>query len=58
MLRTVDDRLYHLNGYGTGLFRVHRSFGLSPVETEMKAMVRLAEQGKIRPVGVSNFTAG
>ncbi|MGC9470750.1 MAG: aldo/keto reductase [Bacteroidales bacterium] len=58
MLRTVDDRLRHLNGYGIGLFQVHMPVGFSPVEAEMKAMARLAEQGKIRSVGVSNFSAG
>jgi aryl-alcohol dehydrogenase-like predicted oxidoreductase len=54
--RTIDARLRYLDGYRIGLYMVHQPFGLSSREAEMDAMADLVEAGKIRSVGVSNFS--
>jgi aryl-alcohol dehydrogenase-like predicted oxidoreductase len=54
--RTIDERIRHLDGYSIGLYMVHQPFGLSSREAEMNAMADLVEAGKIRSVGVSNFS--
>ncbi|HET6845797.1 MAG TPA: aldo/keto reductase [Anaerolineales bacterium] len=54
--RTIDARLRYLDGYSIGLYMVHQPFGLSSREAEMDAMADLVEAGKIRSVGVSNFS--
>ncbi len=54
--RTINDRLRFLDGYSIGLYMVHQPFGLSSKEAEMEAMADLVEAGKIRSVGVSNFS--
>jgi aryl-alcohol dehydrogenase-like predicted oxidoreductase len=55
--RTIDKRLRFLDGYSIGLYMVHQPFGFSSREAEMNAMADLIEAGKIRSVGVSNFSA-
>lgn len=55
--RTINDRLRFLDGYQISLYMVHQPFGLSSKEAEMEAMADLVEAGKIRSVGVSNFSA-
>lgn len=55
--RTIDTRIHLLDGYSIGLYMVHQPFGLSSHEAEMDAMADLVEAGKIRSVGVSNFSA-
>ncbi len=55
--RTVDKRLHHLSGYPIDLYMIHQPWSFSSVEAEMDAMAGLAHAGKIRAVGVSNFTA-
>jgi aryl-alcohol dehydrogenase-like predicted oxidoreductase len=55
--RTIDNRLRFLDGYSIGLYMVHQPFGFSSKEAEMNAMADLVEAGKIRSVGVSNFSA-
>jgi len=55
--RTVEDRLRFLDPYKIDLFMVHNPASLSSVDDEMHAMADLVEAGKIRSVGVSNFTA-
>ena len=54
--RTIDERIRFLHGYSIGLYMVHQPFGLSSREAEMDAMADLVEAGKIRSVGVSNFS--
>jgi aryl-alcohol dehydrogenase-like predicted oxidoreductase len=54
--RTIGARLRYLNGYGIDLYMVHQPYGLSSKEAEMDAMADLVEAGKIRSVGVSNFS--
>jgi aryl-alcohol dehydrogenase-like predicted oxidoreductase len=55
--RTINDRLRFLDGYSIGLYMVHQPFGFSSKEAEMDAMADLVDAGKIRSVGVSNFSA-
>ena len=54
---TIQDRLRHLDGFGIDLYMVHQPFSFSSPEAEMDAMADLVEAGKIRSVGVSNFSA-
>jgi aryl-alcohol dehydrogenase-like predicted oxidoreductase len=54
---TIQDRLRFLDGYSIGLYMVHQPFSFSSPEAEMDAMAGLVEAGKIRSVGVSNFSA-
>lgn len=55
--KTVNDRLRHLNGYSIDHYIVHQPWGFSSPEAEMEAMANLVDAGKIRSVGVSNFSA-
>jgi aryl-alcohol dehydrogenase-like predicted oxidoreductase len=55
--RTIQDRLRYLDGYTIGLYMVHQPISFSSPEAEMDAMADLVEAGKIRSVGVSNFSA-
>ena len=55
--RTIDKRIRYLDGYQIDLYMVHFPHGLSSPESEMDAMADLVEAGKIRSVGVSNFSA-
>ena len=54
---SIDNRIRFLDGYSIDLYMVHQPFGLSTHESEMKAMADLVDAGKIRSVGVSNFSA-
>ena len=54
--RSIDDRLGFLGGYSIDLYMVHQPWGFSSPEAEMDAMADLVEAGKIRSVGVSNFS--
>ena len=55
--RTIDRRLACLEPFGVDLYQVHQPLSFSSVEAEMDAMADLLEAGKIRAVGVSNFSA-
>jgi aryl-alcohol dehydrogenase-like predicted oxidoreductase len=55
--KTIDARLDCLQGYPIDLFQVHNPWGFSSVASEMSEMARLVRAGKIRTVGVSNFSA-
>jgi aryl-alcohol dehydrogenase-like predicted oxidoreductase len=54
---SIHDRLRYLDGYHISLYMVHLPFSFSSPEAEMDAMADLVEVGKIRSVGVSNFSA-
>lgn len=54
---TIGERIACLSPYPIDLYQIHMPFGLSSVEKEMDAMGDLVEAGKIRAVGVSNFSA-
>ncbi len=56
--KTIDERLRFLDGYPITLYQIHQPFSFSSPEAEMNAMADLVEAGKIKAVGVSNFSAG
>jgi aryl-alcohol dehydrogenase-like predicted oxidoreductase len=53
---TIDDRLRFLQPYSIANYMVHQPYSFSSPEAEMNAMANLVEAGKIRSVGVSNFS--
>ena len=55
--RTIKRRLANLGGYPIALHQIHNPLGFSSVEKEMDAMADLIEDGKIKYIGVSNFSA-
>jgi aryl-alcohol dehydrogenase-like predicted oxidoreductase len=54
---TIQNRLRFLDAYSISLYMVHQPYSFSTPEAEMTAMADLVEAGKIRSVGVSNFSA-
>jgi aryl-alcohol dehydrogenase-like predicted oxidoreductase len=54
---SIDDRIKNLKGFSIANYMVHQPYGFSTPESEMNAMADLVEAGKIRSVGVSNFSA-
>lgn len=56
ILREVDDSLRRLRTDYIDIYQVHWPDPLVPVETTAEAMRRLFDQGKIRAIGVSNFS--
>jgi aryl-alcohol dehydrogenase-like predicted oxidoreductase len=54
--KTINDRLHFLNGYSISNYMVHQPMSFSSPEAEMDEMAKLVEAGKIRSVGVSNFS--
>lgn len=54
---TIDERLRFLAPYPIDLHQIHQPFALATVAAQMNAMADLVEAGKIRAVGVSNFSA-
>ncbi|AZN39409.1 aldo/keto reductase [Paenibacillus albus] len=55
--RTIDERLRRLKGWPIDLHQVHQPYSFSSAAAEMNEMAKLVQQGKIRHVGVSNFSA-
>ncbi|WP_416981024.1 aldo/keto reductase [Streptomyces sp. T028] len=55
--RTIGDRISALQGYPIDLYQIHQPWGFSSVESEMREMAKLLRAGKIRSIGVSNFSA-
>jgi aryl-alcohol dehydrogenase-like predicted oxidoreductase len=53
---TIANRQRFLNGYSIGNYMVHQPYSFSSPEAEMNAMADLVEAGKIRSVGISNFS--
>jgi aryl-alcohol dehydrogenase-like predicted oxidoreductase len=54
---SIQDRIHALDGYSIDLYMVHQPFSLSTHDKEMMAMADLVDAGKIRSVGISNFSA-
>jgi aryl-alcohol dehydrogenase-like predicted oxidoreductase len=57
IIRTIDLRLACLNPFPIDLYQVHQPYGFSSEVKEMEAMAKLVQAGKIKHVGVSNFSA-
>ncbi|MFX1518302.1 MAG: aldo/keto reductase [Promethearchaeota archaeon] len=55
--KTIDKRLDYLDGFGIDLYQIHQSFSLSSTKAQMDAMADLVKDGKIRSIGVSNWSA-
>lgn len=55
--KTIDRRLKALDPFPIDLYQVHQPYGFSNERAEMKAMAGLVKAGKIKYVGVSNFSA-
>jgi aryl-alcohol dehydrogenase-like predicted oxidoreductase len=53
---TIDERLACLSPFGIDLHQIHQPFALATVEAQANAMADLVQAGKIRTVGVSNFS--
>ncbi len=54
---TIDDRLAMLAPYPIDLYQVHNPFSFSGTTSQMNGMADLLDGGKVRAVGVSNFSA-
>ena len=54
---TIDKRLECLSPCKIDLYQIHLPYAFSSVEAQMDAMAVLVKAGKIRYVGVSNFSA-
>lgn len=55
--KTIDDRLRHLDTEYVDLHQIHNPFSISTVNSQMREMAKLAGSGRVRYVGVSNFSA-
>lgn len=56
--RTIDDRLRNLSPYSVDLHQIHIGHGaLATKKAQLEAMAGLVAAGRIRAVGVSNFSA-
>ena len=53
---SIHNRLENLDGFSIANYMVHQPYSFSSPESEMNAMADLVEAGKIRSVGVSNFS--
>ncbi len=54
---TIGKRLGCLAPFPVDLFQIHMPFSISSIEKQMDEMAALAKAGKIRSVGISNFSA-
>jgi aryl-alcohol dehydrogenase-like predicted oxidoreductase len=55
--RTIEKRLSCLQGYPIDLYQIHLPWSLSSIPAQMRQMAKLLRAGKIRAIGVSNFSA-
>jgi len=54
---TIHKRITALAPYDIDLYQIHFPGAIASVEDQMDAMAKLAKSGRIRSVGVSNFSA-
>ncbi len=55
--RTIDARIAALDNYRIDLHQIHQPFSFSSTRSQIGEMAKLVKLGKIRYVGVSNFSA-
>jgi aryl-alcohol dehydrogenase-like predicted oxidoreductase len=55
--KTIDLRLQCLDGYNIDLYQVHFPYSFSSIREIMNKMADLVKTGKIRSIGVSNYSA-
>jgi aryl-alcohol dehydrogenase-like predicted oxidoreductase len=55
--KTINSRLECLDGYDIDLYQIHLPYSLSSTKQLMNQMAGLVEKGKIRSIGVSNYSA-
>jgi aryl-alcohol dehydrogenase-like predicted oxidoreductase len=54
--RTIGDRQRYLAPFKIDLYQIHMPYSSSSVEAQMDEMAALVKAGKIRSIGVSNFS--
>ncbi len=57
MMRAVEDSLRRLKTDYIDLYQSHKDDPDTPVDATLEAYAKLIEQGKVREIGASNFTA-
>ena len=57
IVNTIDTRLECLNPFGIDLHQIHHPYTLATVAAQANAMADLVQAGKIKTVGVSNYSA-
>ncbi len=55
--KTIDDRLKYLEPYSIDLHQIHNPMSVSSLKKQLYGMVKLIENGKIKSIGISNFSA-
>jgi aryl-alcohol dehydrogenase-like predicted oxidoreductase len=55
--KTIGRRLDSLGGFSIDLYQIHQPIALASVRSQMAAMANLVKDGRIRHIGVSNFSA-
>ena len=55
--QTIDRRIECLSPYPIDLYQIHQPTSFSSIPVQMREMASLVREGKIRSVGVSNFSA-
>ena len=54
--KTIKNRIAALDPYSIDLYQIHQPTSFSTTKAQMNAMADILEQGKIRSIGVSNFS--
>jgi len=54
--KTISDRIKYLEPYTIDLHQIHNQMSISSIRKQVDAMADLYDEGKIRSIGVSNFS--